>query len=750
MPAVLPEELTAMICDGNTWERVDALGLEVDRRLAAGKVGLTTGGEPTFVAEDENGPEWRTAALGVDKEEHAHRLLLALRERLQPRSLVHFGVGKRYPGESLPRWVYGCYWRRDGKSVWEDQGLLALDDAGRKETSADARRLLVDLVGRIGLDETYIVPVIDEDVPAESGYALPLLMTVGETPVWSSCAWELPGPAFARGEGRDLGLRLPLDKVPWRDTLATEVNGRLPLDAKQKTARKSVVLEPNSIRVALCVQARNGILRVFMPPFGALPAYQELLHLVQESAAHLGTPLRLEGFPPPADPRLLRLQLTPDPGVLEVNLPPLSDWPELKRTVATVYACAARCSLRPFRYLHDGRLRGTGGGSHITLGGARPEESPFLRRPELLTGLIRFWQNHPALSYAFTGLFAGPTCQAPRVDEARQDSLYELEIALERGSGAGAETLAQALENLLVDVAGNGHRAELCVDKLWPAAAPQLRFGVLELRAFEMPWHPRCSLVLHLLVRSLLLMLWEKPCGAPLKRWGTVLHDRYALPYFLARDLEAICAELSSVRIPFKAEWLEPLLEFRFPVCALMEGVGWSLEVRHALEFWPALQGRSDGGTSRPVDSSSERLQLRLRGAHADKLAVLCNSRRVPLEPTADGDFVAGVRFNARDFFGRLHPYLPVQAPLLFQVIEKEGGRLLMESTFHPEPERPTVNDLPEDPRAAKKRLQARFRIGPQRQRALPVPDVLHDPEYPLTLDLRRPGFFSADPKKGA
>jgi uncharacterized protein (DUF2126 family) len=804
------------------WAGIERLGHAVDAELAAGDVRLTMGGEPTFVAmDDPDGAEWNTTAMGPDKRRLAAELFHKLRDRHAPQGLVHFGQGKWYPGEPLPRWSLNCFWRRDGEPIWHDRALVADEAAGGKADEAIARRFLTRLSARLGLGARYVFPAY-EDVyyylwrerrlpvnvdPFESkledplerarlrrlfgqgldqvaGHVLPLARNTAGT-AWQSGYWFLREARCHLVPGDSpLGYRLPLDSQPWSaasdypyihapdpsvpqaplpraatllrqvvaDTATTGEIARLTGAARDGSTTTSMLRTPIPgqsagwlTRSALCAEARNGVLYLFMPPLERIEDYLELVAHIEATARALGQPVLLEGYEPPRDTRLHKFSVTPDPGVIEVNIHPSSSWDELVDRTTHLYDAARETRLVTEKFMLDGRHTGTGGGNHFVLGGATTNDSPFLRRPALLASLIAYWHNHPSLSYLFSGLFIGPTSQAPRVDEARNDALYELEIALRQCHQAGDQPapwlVDRLLRNLLVDVTGNTHRAEFCIDKLYSPDGTVGRLGLLELRAFEMPPHSRMSLAQQLLLRALVARFWKQPYRpARLARWGTELHDRFMLPYFVERDFHDVLGELRAAGFGFEPAWFAPHFEFRFPKLGDYVLEGTILELRHALEPWHVLgEEGSAGGAVRYVDSSVERLQTRLTGLAPDRYVLACNGRRVPLRPTGVvGEYIAGVRYRAWQPASALHPHIGVHAPLRFDLIDTWSGRALGGCQYHvAHPGGRSHDTFPVNAYEAESRRLARFfrfghSPGPQA-----VPGESMNPEFPFTLDLR-------------
>jgi len=817
------------------WETIQALGRKVDADLEAGDVRLTLGGEPTFVSiDDMESAQWNSAALGKHKRELAGDLLLRLWRRFAPGGLLHYGQGKWYPGEPTPRWSLNCFWRVDGAPMWRDPELLARDGADCGCGPAEAQQFSAQLARRLGLAEQYLLPCYEDtlyylwkegDQPANVdllgtdlkhpdgrrrlvellagdlgkpvGFALPLRWDDARN-CWQSCSWNFRrGHLFLAPGDSPMGLRLPLDALPWvaeeereiepvRDLFEprpalgdyySEVTRRFShIEAAQDAHPEIMQQEPADngkrkhrrvevIHTALCVEVRNGTLHVFLPPLTHLETYLDLLAAVELTAARLKTPVRIEGYEPPRDWRVSKLAVTPDPGVIEVNIHPAKNWEELVEHTETLYAEARLARLGSEKFLLDGRHTGTGGGNHVTLGGATPTDSPFLRRPDLLRSLLTYWQHHPGLSTLFSGMFIGPTSQAPRVDEARDENLYELEIAFQQmpeGEVAQPWLVDRLLRNLLVDITGNTHRAEFCIDKLYSPDSPAGRLGLVEFRAFEMPPHAHMSLVQMLLLRTLVARFWNNPYRHRLVRWGTELHDRFMLPHHVWADMKDVVCELQSAGYPFQLEWLEPFLEFRFPHYGSVSVQDIRLDINAALEPWHVLgEEMSSLGTARFVDSSVERVQVKVSGLTEGRYVVTCNGRRVPLRGTGThGEYVAGVRFRAWQPPSALHPTIGIHSPLVFDIIDTWNGRSIGGCTYHvAHPGGRHYDTFPINAYAAETRRVSRFwNYGHSTGPIQPAPEYAPlakffteghvpapmappaeeiNPEYPGTLDLR-------------
>jgi len=815
------------------WISIESLGHQVDADLNARDVRLTMGGEPTLVSVDDmDGAEWTTAAVGPAKYKLANSLIHRLRNRFASGGFLHHGMGKWYPGESLPRWALGLHWRKDGEAIWRDPELMADDNVPGKLTSADARAFILKLTQKLDVNPDHALPgyedtwyylwkerrlpvnvdpfenklenpedrarlakVFERGLDHVVGYALPLrreYYTDG-TSDWVTGAWFFrPERMYLIPGDSPMGFRLPLDSIPWMPTSEipqiveqdpTSVRSALPpraaLAARQryerefpghaaqelmeqtfergagrdKSRRRTLVLDlpagpggqttSSNVRTALCAEVRDGNLRVFMPPQRYLEDYLALVSAVEDTAADVGMPVVVEGYAPPHDSRLNTIKVTPDPGVIEVNLHPSANWDELVKNTTALYEEAHLCRLATEKFMLDGRHTGTGGGNHILIGGATPADSPILRNPGLLRSLVGYWHNHPSLSYLFSGLFVGPTSQAPRIDEARNDQVYEMEIAFQQipdHGGTSPWLVDRIFRNLLVDATGSTHRAEFCIDKLYSPDSASGRLGLLEMRAFEMPPHSRMSLTQHLLLRSLVAHLWERPYRHELVRWRTEVHDRFMLPYFVRQDLEDVVSDLNDAGYPLRTEWFDPHFEFRFPRYGTIEQRGIEMELRQAIEPWHVTgEEASAGGTARYVDSSLERLQVLANGMVDPRHVVTCNGHRVPLHPTGtNGQFVAGVRYRAWQPPNCLHPTIGTHVPLVFDVVDTWSGRSIGGCTYHvAHPGGRSYADFPVNAYAAESRRIARFFKFGHTPGPMAVSDEKITKELPFTLDLR-------------
>ncbi|MFK7770457.1 MAG: transglutaminase family protein [Mariniblastus sp.] len=890
------------------WNAIDKLGYRVDDDLKSADVRLTMGGEPTFVSIDNpDDPQWQTEAIGEEKNRLANDLMARMKKRFGENLLMHYGQGKWYPGEPIPRWAKTCYARKDGLPIWKDPSLFASEGSDHGHSTDDAQRFAAGIAGRLGVDDEDVADVfedalyhlweeqrlpVDVDLGKESmrdsidrkrlakvleqglqnpvGAILPLMYDRNASqPKWISGPWKtrtdrinlipgdspvgyrlplnslatisdeqkekyeplspvadrgsLPDPAMLRVQNKlqhsrrsqitdppeqvsfekspnaesansksasselvntklgnaELGSRASETALMERDTNSTggdagssevsngSTNGSSNGSASCKHDSASNIGTDNpqvsdasgeastnskastkAIPFALCVEARNGTLSIFMPPTDRLEQYLEILAAVEDTASELNLPVLIEGYKPPSDHRLKSFSITPDPGVIEVNVQPAESWDELKEITEGLYGDAYQSRLGTEKFELDGNHTGTGGGNHVVLGGPTPLDSPMLRRPDLLRSLVGFWQNHPSLSYLFSSRFVGSTSQAPRVDEGRTDALYELQIAFDEldrqmasPEGCPPHLADRLFRNLLIDLTGNTHRAEFCIDKLYSPDSSTGRLGLLEFRGFEMPPHERMSLTQQLLIRTLVAQFWKNPYTQPLVDWKTRLHDQFMLPSFIWRDFCDVAATCQLAGYDVQADWFKPHFEFRFPFIGRFEHNTVQVELRQAIEPWNVLGEETTGtGTSRYVDSSVEKMEVKVSGYVDERYVVTCNGRALPFHPTeTKGEYVAGVRYRAWQPPSCLHPTIPVDGPLTFDLYDQWLGRSVSGCRYHvghPGGLNPTT--LPVNSYEAESRRAARFsKIGHSGTNIHPRKASIN-PEFPMTLDLRK------------
>lgn len=822
------------------WDELDGLGQKIDAVMKDQDMRLTMGGEPTFVSiDDYESEEWNTAAVGPTKRALADELIRRLRDRFAPGGFLHYGQGKWYPGETLPRWTFGLYWRHDGKPVWKNPDLIAKEKSETPAAIEDAQVYMRKFAENLGLPPEYAQPAYEDpaewvlkeaDLPLNvtpddpklkdpearariarvfnrgltkaAGYVLPIQRWQAKAASgWQSELWKTRrGHLYLIPGDSPVGFRLPLGALPYVPPSAYpytypadpyDIPGELPdmeerrrllaeeleriareeaetlpevtpghdqpvsaardpgprQDLRGQSPQTGTDPEDSPVRTAIALEPRDGKLCLFMPPVERLEHYLDLLAAAEATAEEMGLPIHVEGYSPPHDPRMNVIKVAPDPGVIEVNIHPAHGWKDCKEITEGVYEEARLTRLGADKFMIDGRHCGTGGGNHVVVGGNTPADSPFLRRPDLLRSLILYWQRHPSLSYLFSGLFIGPTSQAPRIDEARHDTLYELEIALSQIPSPSEGTPPQPwlvdrlLRNILIDVTGNTHRAEICIDKLYSPDGPTGRLGLVEFRGFEMPPDAKMSLAQQVLIRALLARFWKAPVSGTPVRWGTVLHDRFMLPHFVWEDFLGVLRDLDDHGFKFRSDWYEAQREFRFPFAGEVEYEGVHLELRQALEPWHVMGERGAiGGTVRYTDSSVERMQVQLTAPDPGRYIVACNQRRVPLHPTnSSGVAIGGVRFKAWQPAEALHPVLPVNAPLTFDIFDTWTGHALGGCTYHvAHPGGRNYDTFPVNTNEADARRLARFEKHGHTAGSYWPPAENPHPEFPMTMDLRR------------
>ncbi|GGZ90685.1 transglutaminase family protein [Algibacter mikhailovii] len=805
------------------WKAINRLGHKVERDLQKGDVRLTIGGEPTFVSiDDMEAPEWNTDADGPHKRALANNLTKRLLDKMGNGGMLHHAQGKWYPGEPLPRWEIQIYWRKDGKVIWNNPELLSCFAPNTKVPEGSDKLFLDTLCDYLSVSTNSVMPAyedafyslweegnmpIDIDINDEksedlirkriaeilergidkaAGYILPLNKSKEQ---WFSSEWDFRRKHLFLTPGTSpIGLRLPLSSLIIKPEYTDFPNYEPDLFKKRKklpSFKRLVNLRYKNfcengiesdkpkyfVRTAICSEIREDKLYLFLPPLNSIDAFLDLIASIEAVAKKLNIPVILEGYNPPHDNRVESMKITPDPGVIEVNVHPIHNWGDLVDNTLMLYGEAKKARLGTEKFMLDGKHTGTGGGNHVTLGGITPADSPLLRKPSLLRSLLTFWQHHPGLSYLFSGAFVGATSQAPRIDEARMENLYELEIAFSQIPKDGEVPFwltDRLFRHLLTDLTGNTHRAEFCIDKLYSPDSSSGRLGILELRGFDMPPHPKMSLVQMLLVRALVAWFWKKPYEHDLVRWGTELHDKFLIEHHVREDIKDVVKQLNRAGYKFQEDWFDPFFEFRFPLHGMVDINNIHLELRAAIEPWNVLgEEMTGGGTARYVDSSLERLQVKVTNFTTERYVLTCNGVKVQLQPTSvKGEYVAGVKYKAWDPYSALHPTIGVDTPLAFDIVDTwnrksvggckyfvshPGGRsydTFPINSFEAESRRinrfwdigetQTEVDIIEEITASD--VSAPLRTveeqGSQRKfryKTLPV-----DPEFPNTLDLRK------------
>ncbi|GAA4454949.1 transglutaminase family protein [Novipirellula rosea] len=817
------------------WRDIVATGRFVDETLSKQQLALCSSAEVNFIY-DSSAPSSESAATTatstpIDREV-AEQLLERLKAKWAAGGAVHIGQGEHYRGESSARWRMTCCYRTDGHPLWCNEERSASCRHGAQDvTVKDAHQFACTLANGLAVNADFVIaahedrlyqlwsdssqlnmlPDSDElkdplrrqrlaerlSAPqsAPTGYVLPLRWD----PIrnrWSSGKWEfrraglflLPGD-FAMGFRLPLGSLSKLATEP--DDIATEPSqfeekALLPQIYGEASARQTVISPlqdaPEVVdsgkngrapRTALCVEARDNAIHVFLPPIHFVEHYVELIAVIQATAQQLQLPVVLEGYDPPQDQRLKRFVIEPDRNRVRLVLPAASSWQQQCELYETAYAEAKAVGLVPesglsednddvvhLAELDEEKVQRASSNTALTLGGPTPSSSPFLNHPQLLRSLISYWQNHPCLSYLFSGTQIGPSGNAPRPDEGRDDALYELGIALERFPVTDSPHLwlpDRLLRHLLADASGNMHRAEIRVDTLYAPERQSRRLGQILLQSFTMAPISTLASLQALLVRALIAHFKRRPYAEPLVRWESQLHDRFMLPQVLWDDFNSVIRDLNESGFPLQQEWFQSIFELNFPRLGRVQIGDITLELRRAHEPWPLLAEEVTGaGIARFIDVANERLQVRLSGVIPDRYVLACNRESVPLKRgSTEGEYVAGVRYKVTQPPSTLHPTIAPVTALVFDLIDTWTSKSIGGCTYYPAapqtwtdeagatPEKvelagrePTVPPLPAAP--APIRVSGRFEGTGSGDNAIGTPTQRLDRRFPYLLDLTK------------
>ncbi|MCC6151768.1 MAG: transglutaminase family protein [Planctomycetes bacterium] len=694
----------------------DAAIREHDAKVAALGLEIWIGGEPTFTDRTSFDAAWNFAALGADKEERAQRML-ALRAVLYPGCIILRTLGRQYPGEEKPRWSYGLYRRRDGKPLWQgppDPLMLK----GLTSAPPDAHVRLRDglaaaLTGR-GYS-TFSFDTLDGSAR--------LAFTIDASRIMDKSDARLSRPSI---HGRKIPEAGAIDEL----------------------AAEGVFL--------LMLTLSEGIVSLELPALPDVGTFAALLTDVAHSASGLAA-LVVEGFPPPVDASVAFATYTPDPAVVENNMAPAPDLATFLEWNRELYDAASQAGLSSSRMLFNGLVADSGGGGHLTLGGPSPEQSPFFLHPQVLPQLIRYFNRHPSLSYLFAVDAVGSSSQSPRADEGVRESFEELQTALELVSRIvrpSPETLWRALAPFMADRTGNSHRAEINMEKLWNPWLPgRGRLGVIEFRALRMARTPERGAALGALLRAIVAMLAKRTAASAtrdwsLVDWGAELHDRFALPFFLKRDLQDVLASLGAESLGLAPPITELLLDDNDRAFGTFELGACVLTLKRAVEFWPLVgdAASQESRGARLMDSSSQRLELVLR-ARSGKPAdlgnwVLCAGgvQYTPSSATdASGEaLVTGIRYRAFVPQIGLHPTVLAQTPLKCLLLDTSRQEAHVLTLHEWRPDGQAYPELPTSELDSARRRNERVRIAPIAWPGTSLPPPPPGALSPWCLDLRR------------
>jgi uncharacterized protein (DUF2126 family) len=696
-----------------------------DEAVAARGLDIWIGAEPTFTNRHSESSEWLNEALGETKQDYARRIIERLHSA-SPGALILRTVGRQYPDEPAPRWSLGLFQRRDGKALAD---TLPRDPVN---TFCDCSEQSVfafwqALTSALNCDSwTAVAFRVDDEMGLRILFRCDALQAVADP------------------ETEPRLVRVPLQSQPLppegvRDDLAAEGLFLVALGLAPTGPENS--MQP-------CLE---------LPGFADVQQFLAFIRRVAQAAVEAGlTELVWRGFSPPVDASVAWTTVTPDPAVIEVNEAPASTVSQFLDMIRMLFKLARAEGLSAYRLNYNGNVSESGGGGQFTLGGPSPQRSPFFLAPRLLPRLIVYLNHHPALSYWFAPVYVGSYSQSPRTDENVLESFNELQVALQLLESANEPTpelIWRSLSPFLVDTSGNAHRSELNIEKLWNPYLPgRGRLGLVEFRSFRMARDPETATSIAALLRAVAAMLSEQTESQPLIEWGSRLHDRFALPFYLRQDLGAVFTDLENAGLGLGAPVTERLFANGWQHIGDAEYAGCRLDVDQAIEFWPLLgDAAAQSGGSRLVDASTTRLQLSLRpvrcDADADEMDIdnwqlLVAGYRLPLRRESDehGDvYIMGLRFRAFVPFIGLHPALAAQGPVVLTLVPPGGGRGLRITLYEWQPQGLPYDGLPGTLAEAEERKRERFVV--EEIDASEIPCKLAPPVESLTdycFDLRR------------
>jgi uncharacterized protein (DUF2126 family) len=692
-----------------------------DEAVAACGLDIWTGAEPTFTNRLSESSEWLSEALGGTKLGFACRIVERLRE-VYPGSIVLRTIGRQYAREDRPRWSLGLYRRRDGRMPADrlPPDPLGVSCQCEEQRMTAFRQCLTGALDRGG---------------------------------WAATGFRLDG---------DMGHRVLFRCTAQRPVAGPDTDSRLSRAPLQESSLPPEGIEDDLAAEGLYLVAlgcaptgpdRSAQPCIELPGFANVALFLDFVQRVAQAANGAGLDhLVWRGFPPPVDDTVAWMTLTPDPAVVEVNEAPAASITEFLDMSRKLFDVVQGEGLAPYRLNYNGDMSESGGGGQFTLGGPSPERSPFFIAPHLLSRLVVYLNRHPALSYWFAPVYVGSHSQSPRTDENVLESFTELQVALQHLDATAEpapEFIWRSLSPFMVDTSGNAHRSEVNIEKLCNPYLPgRGRLGLVEFRAFRMAMDAETAAAIAAMLRALAAMLSLQAENPPLIEWGSRLHDRFALPFYLRQDLRTVFADLEAAGLGLGTPITTRLYTDSWRHIGDAAFAGCRLDVEQAIEFWPLLgDAAAQAGGSRLVDASTTRLQLTLRPTEADVPDIdgwqlLVGRYRVPLRREQDEGravFIMGLRFRAFVPWIGLHPGLGAQGAIVLTLLPPGGERGLRITLHDWQPQGLPYDGLPDTLDEAQRRKRERFVV--EEIAAHEAPDAVAPPVQALSefcFDLRR------------